>query len=245
MRQVLLVVAAIVAGCSQLRESPDIALETRTFRVESSRGCVSDTMACASFEINYPVFERLDTSIQISINDRIASLLSSGPAGTPKTFQSLGDDFVGDFKAFTAENPEFGFGWYFNADVSALIASDTLISLQVDTETFTGGAHGSYTTRFVNVEPMTGTAYLLDAFLKVGYQDELRRLAYEDMERQRDTAELSQEPRLTGESLELNDNYGFRKEGIVFFFNAYEIGSYAEGPTEILIPYEKLTGWIK
>jgi hypothetical protein len=43
----------------------------------------------------------------------------------------------------------------------------------------------------------------------------------------------------------LNDNYGFSKEGIVFFFNGYEVAAYAEGPTAIVIPYEKLVGWYK
>jgi hypothetical protein len=42
----------------------------------------------------------------------------------------------------------------------------------------------------------------------------------------------------------MNDNYGFTTQGIVFVFNSYEIASYAEGPTEILIPYEKIRDWL-
>jgi hypothetical protein len=75
----------------------------------------------------------------------------------------------------------------------------------------------------------------------------LTQLAFEDFQRQRgdaaDSAGVSSEE--LGPPFTLNDNYGFRKEGIVFFYNVYEIGSYAEGPTEILIPYERLEGWLK
>jgi hypothetical protein len=42
----------------------------------------------------------------------------------------------------------------------------------------------------------------------------------------------------------LNDNYGFTRDGIVFVFNSYEIASYAEGPTEIIIPYKKIRDWL-
>jgi hypothetical protein len=243
MRCILVLVAAIATACSQLRENPELAFEMTTFRAESSPGCVADTAACASFNVTYPVFNGLDTSVQVSINERIAGQLASAPGGMPRTFQGLADDFVADFNSFATENPEFGFGWYYDTNVSVLIASDTLVSLQVDTETFTGGAHGSYTTRFVNVEPMTGTSFLLGALLKDGYEDELSRLAYEDYTRQRDTDSV--DPSANEGQFELNDNYGFRKEGIVFFFNAYELGSYAEGPTEILIPYEELRGWFR
>jgi hypothetical protein len=43
----------------------------------------------------------------------------------------------------------------------------------------------------------------------------------------------------------LNDNYGFSREGISFFFNSYEIAPYVMGPTEVLIPYDRIREWIK
>jgi hypothetical protein len=42
----------------------------------------------------------------------------------------------------------------------------------------------------------------------------------------------------------LNDNFAVAKRGIIFYFNSYEIAPYAMGPTELLIPYAKLSGII-
>ena len=38
----------------------------------------------------------------------------------------------------------------------------------------------------------------------------------------------------------LTPNFAFTSEGLWFYYNEYEIASYATGPQEILIPYEKI-----
>jgi hypothetical protein len=244
MRKLLVLVAGIAAGCGSLTEQPDMTFEMKNVLAESKAGCDSDATACARFEVNYPVLIDVDTMVQAAINERVVAILAAGQGSPGQTIERLAKDFVDDFDSFHRENPEFNLGWYFDGNVSVLIATDTLISLQVDSESFTGGAHGSFTTRFVNVDPATGTDYLLGALLRPGYEDALERLAEEDFERQRMPPADSVQTGLES-SFKLNDNYGFRKEGIVFYFNDYELGSYAEGPTEILIPYERLGAWMK
>ena len=242
-------VSAFAIGCGQLtKTNKEYTFEMQNFLRESRPGCVPDTIPCASVNVTIPRFIGLDTSVQGAIDARIASMLSETlDQGSPKPIQGLADDFISDFEAFVGENPDLGLGWYYTARTKVLIATDTLISLQVDSDVFTGGAHGSYATRFINVDPTTGTAYLLDALLKPGYQELLTGLAYEDFKQQRgfEADSVGVESVDEGVPFELNDNYGFRKEGIVFFYNIYEIGAYAEGPTEIMIPYERLAGWFK
>lgn len=236
-------IVALLASCSQLKEKPVVDFVMKDFKVETSGGCNGDS-TCVSFEVQYPEFLGLDTTVRKSINDRVNYILN-GSAGEPKSLQEMGDDFVKDFEAFLKEMPGYDLGWYFRGTVKVLISSDTLISLQVDTESFTGGVHPTYTTNFVNVEPKTGTAFLIDAMLRPGYQEELNRLGEEDLRNQLELGEGDSLalPELIDGKFTLNDNYGFRKEGIVFYFNDYEVGSFAEGPIEILIPYETLQDW--
>jgi Protein of unknown function (DUF3298)/Deacetylase PdaC len=244
------IVACIVllaAACSQLNEKPAVVdFVMKDYKLESVEGCKSDTSMCATFEVQYPDFIGLDTTVRRSIEDKVNFILN-GSSGDAKSIDAMAKDFIADFESFKKEMPGFGLGSYFRGKVRVLISTDTLISLQVDTESFTGGAHASYTTNFVNVEPKTGTSYLLDAMLKPGYVDELNRLGEEDLRNQlaaseADSIEMLEFP---DGKFKLNENYGFRKEGIVFYFNDYEIAPFSEGPTEILIPYEKLQDWMK
>jgi len=243
-------ITLLAAACSQLKEKPVVDFVMKDFKVETG-GCgkanpdsYDSTYAeCASFQVQYPEFIGLDTTVRRSIDERVNYILA-GSTGEPKSLKEMGEEFIKDFESFHKESPELNLGWYFVGTVKVLISSDTLISLQVDKEEFMGGASSTYTTRFVNVEPKTGTAYLLDAMLRPGYQEDLIRLGEEELRNQlnevmTDTTLQVNDDDVTGD-FQLSDNYGFRKEGIVFILEDYVVGGLADGYTEVLIPYEKL-----
>jgi hypothetical protein len=239
-------IVALATACGKLKEEPLVVdFVMKDFKKQTAGGCNGDSI-CVSFEVQYPEFVGLDTAVRASITERVNYILN-GSQEEPKSLEEMGNDFIKDFESFIKEMPGYDLGWYFRGQVKVLISSDTLISLQVDTESFTGGVHPSYTTNFVNVEPKTGTAFLLDAMLRPGYKDELNRLGEEDLRGQLELADTDSlaMPELADGKFQLNDNYGFRKEGIVFYFNDYEVGSFAEGPIEILIPYETIQEWKK
>jgi hypothetical protein len=61
-----------------------------------------------------------------------------------------------------------------------------------------------------------------------------------------DTASLNENYfEFPDDTFQLNKNYGFKKEGIVFYYNNYEIAPYAAGPTDVVIAYEHLKEWLK
>jgi hypothetical protein len=246
----LIIALAALAACSKLKEKPVVDFVMKDFKAESAPNCREDS-ACATFQVQYPEFLGLDTTVRQSIADRIASHFASAVAmdssAQPGSLQQLGNDFVNDFKEFTKEEPGYDLGWYFRGQVTVLISSDTLISMQVDSETFTGGAHALYATNFVNIEPKTGTEFLLDAMMRPGYREDLTRLAIEELKSQLELNEVDSlaSSELAEGKFEFNDNYGFRKEGIVFYFDISEFGSPVDDPIEVIIPYEKLRDWMK
>jgi hypothetical protein len=236
---IVVVIAALVVSCGKLQEKPVVDFAMKNFKVESKTNCSeTDSVPCAVFEVQYPVFLSLDSNVRRSINERVGYFINE--SSEAKSLEQTGKDFIKDFEDFSKDEPDFGMNWYFKGYVEVLIASDTLISLQVSTEWFTGGAHASNAVNYVNIDTKTGTAYLLDAMLRSGYEAELAILAEEDLREQ-----LGIEMDSVHTQFKLNENYGFRKEGIVFYYNYLDLPSFAEGPTEILIPYEKLQGWIR
>ena len=47
------------------------------------------------------------------------------------------------------------------------------------------------------------------------------------------------------EDFDLPNNIGFNDEGIMFFYNVYDIASYADGITEFTVPYHTLEALLK
>jgi hypothetical protein len=127
--------------------------------------------------------------------------------------------------------------------------TDSLLSLSIREAYYTGGAHGGHGTFFISIAPSTGASFTLDDFMKIGYLEPLTQLgenAFRQVRAIADTASLEESGfEFPDNSFQLNKNYGFKNEGIVFCYNSYEIAPYASGPTEILIPYDALADWIR
>jgi hypothetical protein len=247
--------SALLYSCSTNTKTEErkvaISYEMKTFRLESKGGCSdNDTLACASFEINFPVFTGLPQPVLDSLAKEIAMSVSTGnPEMDSLSFEQDGRTFIAEFESFRAESPDFTMGWTFDATVEVSVNGDSLLSLVATNESFTGGAHGSYGTYFINLDPKTGKKITLSDLLKPGYESALIKAGEEEF---RSSLEMSDSIIYSEEGYEfaddifsLNDNYGFTKEGIRFVFNIYEIAPYALGAQDFVIPYEKMKDWLK
>ncbi|HTJ49828.1 MAG TPA: DUF3298 domain-containing protein [Cyclobacteriaceae bacterium] len=255
MRLPLVLVAAVCLfiGCGRKQETKKsvVTFEMKAFRLESESGCKGDTMACASYTIEYPVFTGLIDAVNDSLKIKMAAAVDTGnPESDTLSFEAAGRSFIEDYKSTKDEFPDGEMGWYYSAKVAVNILSDSLISLSVDNEYFTGGAHGGYGTFFINLDPSTGKSITLHDVLKPGYDETLRQIGEEEFKKSIEElndstsyADLGFE--FPDDKFQLNDNYGFTDKGIRFVFNVYEIGPYVLGAREVFIPYDKIKNWLK
>jgi hypothetical protein len=248
----LLALSAFFCRCHPPTEEErsEINFAVKKFRVESTGGCSADTMHCAYYEVTYPEFAGLDTAVLAKLRRLIAATVSMGnPEADGKTMKQTGDTFIQSYQDFKNDIPESAGGWYYAAEVKVETLVDTLLSLSVQEAYFTGGAHGGHGTYFINISPKTGAAFTLDTFFKTGYYEPLTKLGekvFRQVKAIPDTASLDDNGfEFPDDAFQLNTNYGFKKEGIVFYYNSYEIAPYAAGPTEVMIPYELLVNWIR
>jgi hypothetical protein len=248
----VVLLSAVIFSCTTQKEKKEtpISFEIKTFRVESQGGCKSDTVACAYFEVTYPEFSGIDSSVAKIIRQRIDAAVSLGnPESQGLSMQQIGKVFIQDYDDFKSEIPDAFGGWHYTAKVDVEVLTDSLLSLSINDEYYTGGAHGGSGVYFINLNPRTGHEFTLDNLLKPGYNDALTNLGNKIFRQTRqlaDTASLSDHYfEFPEDKFQLNKNYGFKKEGVVFFYNSYEIAPYAAGPTEILIPYEELKEWMR
>jgi hypothetical protein len=233
--------------CCQKKEEQKSAItyELTNFRIESEGGCRTDTAVCAHYEVSYPVFKGLDSAVLRTLMKHIDASVSMGnPEAEGESMQTIGKSFISDFEDFRKEMPDYNMGWHYEAQVNVEVLTDTLLSLSVDEEYFTGGAHGGSGRYFININPKTGADFTLENFLKPHQEEALRTLAERLFRRGQelpDTASLQANMfEFPDDRFEVNKNYGFTQEGIVFYYNSYEIAAYAMGPSEVLIPYDSL-----
>jgi hypothetical protein len=227
-----------------------ISYSSETF-THTSKGCGSDTVACATYEVVYPVFSGIDSAVASSIETKINVFTALGnPDAKGWTRKQIANDFIDGFEKLQERSAELAEGrWYYKAQVHVETLSDTLISLSVNDEYFTGGAHGGAGTYFITINPKTGQEIKLEDVLKPGF---ITYFTHEGERSFREVRGLADTTSLMNSGFEfadnkfqLNSNYGFRPEGIVFVYNSYEIAPYAMGPTQIVIPYDRIKDWLQ
>lgn len=247
-------ISSIFFSCSTQKEEkvtdklPDY--EMRAFRLESAGGCANDSSSCASYEITYPAFASLPKSVVDSISEEINLSMDMGnPESIVRSFESMGREFIKDYEQYHAEFADSPMGWYFDGEVEVDSFSNSLICMIASTSYYTGGAHGGYSTYFINIDPSTGKKITLKDKLKPGFEEALRQVAENLFNETYAPADSTSEDEFIFEFPEgmftLNNNYGFTRDGLKFIYNIYEIAPYAAGSQEIVIPYRHIRDWLK
>ena len=241
--------ACIAISCGTKPKEDRTSVEMKQFLAESAAGCNYDSTACARFEVNYPVFPGLDPAVQSKLQEQFNVAINSGEPASTKSMEAEGKEFIDEYTDFKKQTPDYTAGWYRSVAITLLLFNDSLLSLQLTDESYAGGAHGNYVLNFMNVRPGSGTAFLLSDFLKPGYEQDLNKIGEEVFRKNRELADTASFEfngyTFVDDHFALNNNYGFSQEGISFYFNSYEVAPYVMGPTEVLIPYDRIRGWVK
>lgn len=145
-------------------------------------------------------------------------------------------NYENDKKEFSELSPYFA-----EISVTQSFSSEKIISLQLQQYSFTGGAHGYGSTKFINFNPTTGSIISNKSLMK--NKKEFTGFV-EVIFRKENNIPLNESINSTGfwfdnDKFSLPDTIGFTDTSLIIIYNQYEIASYVDGPIELIIPLEK------
>lgn len=121
-----------------------------------------------------------------------------------------------------------------NVDVEYLGQRENIATFTMGYHHYSGGAHGMYSTQFVNVDLDKKAVIRLDDVFTKAEQNKVKALLWEiyQNESRGDNGER-QEPFTAKADFYLSDNFYFSQDGIVFVYPPYALGPYAAGEKEL------------
>jgi hypothetical protein len=237
-------------------ESPDegaagIAVSHEMKRFERMDGeCKLEKRSpCATFLAEYPEFSTSpDAEMAQALNDAIRAMLLAPELGAeePRGLEAMAAEFLGQWRKTRAEFPEAAstLTWYIEHRIRVIHQDDQLLSVESAEQAYTGGAHPNASTRYASFAVADGRRLAISDLCVPGSGDRLGEIAERVF---RERREIPADTTLTDagfwfedDRFTLNDNFAVVDGGLLFYFNAYEVGPYAAGPTEIVIPLEDL-----
>jgi hypothetical protein len=136
----------------------------------------------------------------------------------------------------------------YDDEFEVMLNEKAVFSMRLAHSEYTGGAHPNHGAGHVTFDLESGEELTLDDVLKPGWRDEVTRLAEKALREQHGLKPgdaLNGEGPLFENVFELNDNWFLTPEGLGFCYDPYEIGPYAVGMIEPVIPFSQLKAWVK
>ena len=158
--------------------------------------------------------------------------------------QDLEPMFIEDQK--NKENNESIASWYSyykGLESKAMFYEKDLLVYRIDFNEYTGGAHGMYTSTFMNFDLKNMHQLVLDDIFIGDYQDMLSDLLWNQLmldQKVKTRTELEDMGYGSTGDLIPTENFYLSKEGITFYYNVYEFTPYVMGAVEIKLPYEAM-----
>ncbi len=182
--------------------------------------------------------------INRNLDEHIIRLISSQENPAILTLEELSEKFLADYRE-AAENFSEEPPWEAYVDEKVYLLSDSLVSIGITTEIFSGGAHGYKTLTFLNFDPTSGKILSKKDIFEKDFISFV-----EEKFRQEQGIPEDENINSTGfwfknETFNLPENIGFSNDKVVMVYNSYEIAPYAAGDIVMEIPLEEVRPFIR
>jgi hypothetical protein len=233
------------------KKNPAITKDTLVYTYQNFKERAPDCgdkpdSSCTVVKITYPVFNG-----QKTLNDSVTGKFNEffGDNKKPDTsLKRITERFMGSYNDFRKDQPKSTLNFLLDAHAKVLRQDSSMLTIEVEGYTYTGGAHGESDTYFINWNTKANKNILLGAILTDGYNGKLTQVAeqiFRKQEKLSDTSSLATNYFFKDNKFSLPDNYLLTPLGIKFLYNVYTIKPYAAGPTELLVPYSQIKSFIK
>lgn len=135
------------------------------------------------------------------------------------------------------------YSYYKNIESRVIFYENDLLIYRIDFDEYTGGAHGMYTSTFMNFDLKHVHQLALDDIFIGAYQDILSDLLWNQLMADhgaKTRTELEDVGYGSTGDLIPTENFCLGKEGITFHYNVYEFTPFVMGAVDITLPYKAM-----
>ncbi|MDT0606522.1 DUF3298 and DUF4163 domain-containing protein [Croceitalea rosinachiae] len=205
---------------------------------------------CPNIKIEVPQAldeTRIARTINNSISEELIYTLKFEDTADVNTVQGAMKSFTQSYQEFQQKFDDEAIGWEAEINGEVIFESAALASLVLNTYTFTGGAHGYGSATFLNFDKLKGIE--LENHEMFSDLEGFIALAEDRFRNEHDVPKKANINAtgfmFSGDTFHLAENLGFTDEGIQLIYNQYEVASYADGPIELIIPFEQANQFLK
>jgi hypothetical protein len=223
-----------------------ISYNYKTLKKESKALITADKdTIVSSIELKYPVFKNPVW------NEQVKQLIFNSETETSNyaTYDEYLHAFIDASVEANAEEEVYPRSWTqeIQVRVENQFAGLQTLSLSISSYNYTGGAHPNSSLFYVNYDIFSRKLIKLSDLINPNMMARLTYIASTIFRKQEGLSPTQSLENyfFENQKFSLNTNFLITKKGLLFYYNPYEIRSYAEGPMELLVPYASIGSLLK
>jgi len=223
-----------------------LSYQYKTLKKESKALITADKDTIVStIELKYPAFKNPVW------NEQVKQLVfnSETEKSNYATYDEYLNAFINASLEANAEEEEYPRSWSqdINVHIEHQFAGTQTLSLSLSMYNYTGGAHPNSNLIYVNYDIFSRKIIKLSDLINPNMMARLTYIASTIFRKQEGLSptEPLENYFFENQKFSLNSNFLITKKGLLFFYNPYEIRSYAEGPMELMVPYSAISTLLK
>lgn len=234
--KILLLVLIVTISCNE--EVTNI-LTSENFSEEFKGNCLSDD--CAKVTIDYCKIvgeKEITDKINFTVGNSIIYYLKGNYEKNIRatTITEAANNFLKSYENDKKEFPDLS-PYEVEIAITNSYSSPSVLCLKTDFYSFTGGAHGNGSIKFLNFDPLTGDLKTTSSLVKdkKEFSDYAEKVFRKEKNIPEEDMINSTGFWFENDKFYLPESIGISKTEIIIIYNPYEIASYADGPIEIRI----------
>lgn len=221
------------------RNCPEFSVK----HIQSNAPFIDQTIQQASLDQLKEILESSDTTAVSASNS------ASIPETTENDYRIQVQKYADSFMALDEALKKLSANGNISLHVEPKIIKQTpqMVVVQLSTDSFLGGAHGSASQQYFNFDLATKQQLHLEDILQPEQEKALEKLAHDQFEKwiKRENLAESTSDYEEAWTFKLSHNFYFNDKGLVLQYGEYEIGPYVVGMPSFTIGYEQLVGIVK
>ncbi len=217
--------------------------------------CDTPEGACTQIDLVYPLVKDGVPMVKKAINDTIFKVLIQNfnfetyeGELSQQQLERSADGFLLDWQAEKSleTEPNSFPGWEVSITGEVGLHTAKVAVISLGTYSYAGGAHPNSYMTIYNFNLSNGqTLSWQDVVTDLDAVKEMAEAAFKSARDLPAKADLIEEGYFWGESFQLPQNFELQEEGIYFWYNPYEAASYSQGPTDFMLTYKELGGFVR
>lgn len=234
-----LIVFLFAVAC---KKKDELSYKPLSFKSDNCADCPK--VAVDIFEFNDDA--DLATVVNSTLKKEVIKQLIYDDEIKVSTIEEAISSFKNGFLELKKMYPDETLGWEATIKGSVTYENKDVLSIQLETYLFTGGAHGYSVTRLLNFDKKKNS--VLENWEIFNDADGFEHFAEIKFKIQEDIPQNgsinSTGLMFENDEFYLPNNIGFTKNGVQLIYNQYEVASYADGPMTIILPYDEIKNYL-